>query len=156
MGDSTLIVKALTERGLLPDLNAALSPAQRAEDLALRALLEEKLYFYGMRERWIDNYYAQREHILWALPWAVRVLVGALIYRTTLKTLHGQGTGRYTGPEILAFKREIWEAVNGLMVASKAKSRSTGEPFWVLGGESPTEADGTVFGFIVSVLICTA
>lgn len=46
LGDSTLIFKQLIEWGQLPDLNAKLSPASKATDLALRALLEDKLYFY--------------------------------------------------------------------------------------------------------------
>jgi hypothetical protein len=46
LGDSALIVKALCEGGVLADLNARLSKAERAHDLALRALLEEKLSFY--------------------------------------------------------------------------------------------------------------
>ncbi len=44
--DSTLIVGKLEEDGLLDDLNAKLSPTEEAHDLAIRALLEEKLYFY--------------------------------------------------------------------------------------------------------------
>lgn len=96
-----------------------------------------------------------RDHILSALPWAVRVLVGLLIYRSSTKTLHGQGTGRYTADEIASFRREIWETINGLLVSSEARAASDG-PFWALGGEQPTEMDAALFGFIVSVLICTA
>lgn len=46
LGDSTLIVNALCENGELSDLNARLSKVERAHDLALRALLEDKLSFY--------------------------------------------------------------------------------------------------------------
>lgn len=46
MGDSGLITRHLVERGMLPDLNARLSPRQRELDLATRALLEDKLFFY--------------------------------------------------------------------------------------------------------------
>lgn len=101
------------------------------------------------------NYYTMRDHILSALPWPMRILVGNLIYRGAIKTLNGQGTGRYTADEIRAFRQEIWESINGLLVSSEARVASGG-PFWVLGGEEPTEADATLFGFIVSVLICTA
>lgn len=108
-----------------------------------------------------------RDHILWSLPYPMRVLVGLLIYRNTTNTLHGQGTGRHTAEEIAAFRAEIWETLAGLLAASRTKqaggsTRSTrskkadDEPFWALGGEEPTEADTVLFGFIVSVLICTA
>lgn len=45
MGDSTLITRKLIEMGELEDLNGSLSPVQKAQDLMLRALLEQKIYF---------------------------------------------------------------------------------------------------------------
>jgi len=49
LADSTLIIKRLTADGTLADINASLSPEGRARDLALRALFEDKLYFYSVR-----------------------------------------------------------------------------------------------------------
>lgn len=46
LGDSGIIIRALTEQGVVPDLNAPLSAGERAHDVGLRALLEDKLYFY--------------------------------------------------------------------------------------------------------------
>ena len=46
ISDTTLIFRQLVESGDQPDVNASLTPAQKAQDLAVRALLEEKLYFY--------------------------------------------------------------------------------------------------------------
>lgn len=43
--DSTIITSQFIREGLLEDLNQYLSPVQRTQDLALRALLEDKLYF---------------------------------------------------------------------------------------------------------------
>ncbi|KAL4975682.1 hypothetical protein BDW66DRAFT_167017 [Aspergillus desertorum] len=156
IGDSTLIIKHLIERGVLRDLNAGLSRPERASDLAVRALLEDKAYFYNTRERWIENYYTMRDHVLSSVPYPVRIVVGLLIYRSTVKTLHGQGTGRYSADEIQSLHEETWGAVNDLLVASKSKAQNRDGPFWVLGGEKPTEADATVFGFVVSALICEA
>ena len=48
LGDSTLIIKRLVQRGVLPDLNGRLEAAEWALDLSLRALLQEKLYFNGV------------------------------------------------------------------------------------------------------------
>lgn len=50
MGDSGLITRHLIESGVLPDLNAKLSPQQRELDLATRALLEDKLFFYHVSQ----------------------------------------------------------------------------------------------------------
>lgn len=46
ISDSTLIAKTLIESGYLEDLNCRLSPVEKAQDLSLKALLEDKLYFY--------------------------------------------------------------------------------------------------------------
>lgn len=46
LADSTLIVQRLVEDGVSDDLNAKLSPTEKALDLAVRALLEDKLSFY--------------------------------------------------------------------------------------------------------------
>ena len=45
-GDSTLISQNLVQEGWMNDLNAKLSPVEKVQDKALRALLEDKLYFY--------------------------------------------------------------------------------------------------------------
>jgi hypothetical protein len=50
LGDSAVITKTLTERGLAEDLNTKLhlSGTKKLQDMGLRALLEDKLYFYGV------------------------------------------------------------------------------------------------------------
>ncbi|RYP51035.1 hypothetical protein DL768_003535 [Monosporascus sp. mg162] len=167
LSDSTLIIKALSGWGVVPDLNAVLGPEDRAKGLALRALLEEKLELEASLspagktwERWMQNYYVMRDHVLRDASYPVRVIVGLLIYRKTTATLHGQGTGRFAPEEIAMFRLEIWEAFSDLLRASKEKMRKIAgedrDPFWVLCGDDPTEADCVLFGFIVSVLICKA
>lgn len=51
LGDSTLIIQRLVSTGHLPELNGGLSEEQKLNDLAIRALLEDKLYFYQVRSR---------------------------------------------------------------------------------------------------------
>jgi glutathione S-transferase len=51
VADSTLIIKRLVQDGTVEDLNDELSPENRAYDIALRALLEDKLYFYHVSFR---------------------------------------------------------------------------------------------------------
>ncbi|KAI1118194.1 hypothetical protein F5Y14DRAFT_255659 [Nemania sp. NC0429] len=165
LADSTLIVAALCADGVLSDLAAPLSKVERAHDLALRALLEDKLSFYHAWERWMQNFYTMRDHVLWPISWPLRVLVGAIIHRNMVATLHGQGTGRFDADEIAAFRREIWSSFADLLLESRAKQARTadddddddeGRPFWVLGHPEPTDADATLFGFIVSTLLATA
>ncbi|KAH7041420.1 uncharacterized protein B0I36DRAFT_345027 [Microdochium trichocladiopsis] len=158
--DSSLIIADLMDAGLLPALNDDLDAVQRSHDLALRAMLEDKLYFYHTRERWIENYYTMRDYALWSAPYPVRVVVGLMVYRKTNAMLHGQGTGRFSADEIAKFKLGIWTSINDLLVESRsggsAGAANDREPFWALGGERPTEADCTLFGFVVSVMTSTA
>ncbi|KAL8676075.1 MAG: hypothetical protein Q9186_007370 [Xanthomendoza sp. 1 TL-2023] len=158
VSDTTLISERLVDEGLAEDLNGKLSPVEKAQDAAVRALLEEKLYFYQTYERWEQNYYTMRDKALAALPLPVKVLVGQLGYRKMNGTLYGQGTGRLTPEEITKFKTEAWENVNALLTASSRK-RGTGTQdgmFFLLGGSKPTEADTTLFGFVASGLVCAA
>jgi hypothetical protein len=49
LSDTSLIIANFTDEGLFEDLNAKLSPADKAHDLAIRSLLEDKLSFYQVR-----------------------------------------------------------------------------------------------------------
>ncbi len=60
--DSTLITDKLVEEGLLEDLNSKLSPTARAHDAGLRALLEEKLYFFQVSFLWSMLLYIYRHN----------------------------------------------------------------------------------------------
>ncbi|KAF2637571.1 hypothetical protein P280DRAFT_458121 [Massarina eburnea CBS 473.64] len=155
LADSTLILKSLVKSELIKDVNAALSPAQRGIDLAIRGLLEEKLYFLQAHERWIVNYESMRDHILAAVPLPQRLTVGEHVKANIANKLDLQGTGRFTYPEIREAIRDIWDGLSGLLEAAKANA-GEGEVFWVLGGLEPSEADATVFGFAVSVLVVEA
>lgn len=97
-----------------------------------------------------------RDHVLSSIPYPIRVVVGFMISRNTMQMLNGQGTGRYSSDEIRAFRQEIWDNINELLISSRTTAVDDAKPFWVLGGDNPTEADCTLFGFIVSVLLCTA
>lgn len=150
MGDSTFIIRRFIESGTATDLNHKLYPAQRAHDAAIRALMEDKMYFYTLREKWWDNYLSMRHYALGFMPWPFEVLVGLIAYRNISATLYGQGTGRFTHDEVSTLKLEVWENVSALLTDVRKKRG----PFWVLGGKEPTEADATLFGFIASALVC--
>ena len=49
VSDTTLISEKLVADGLAEDLNGKITAAEKAQDLAVRALLEDKLYFYQVR-----------------------------------------------------------------------------------------------------------
>ncbi|KAL1594331.1 hypothetical protein SLS60_010090 [Paraconiothyrium brasiliense] len=155
LSDSTLILKTLCERDIVKDVNAGLEGGETGQDLAVRALLEDKLYFLQGRERWVQNYYTMRDHALWSIPYPMRVLIGLLAYRANVNRLYGQGAGRFSDAETRALIEDVWSGVSRLLEDSRRKA-GDGECFWVLGGQEPTEADATVFGFVVSNLVCDA
>lgn len=187
IGDSTLIVKRLVEKEHLEDLCEGRRKAVvKAQDLAMKALLEDRLYFYSVsfatltsedilrwlnkfdsclpsvvqtREKWLDNYYVQRDYALWSMPFPLRVVIGLLVHRKISGMLQTQGTGRYSADEVRGFRVEVWEAFDDLLgesiqkVAARKKTDGAKEPFWCLGGEGPTEADTCLYGFIVSAMV---
>ncbi|KAI4272226.1 MAG: hypothetical protein LQ337_005450 [Flavoplaca oasis] len=158
VSDTAMISEKLVDDGLAEDMNGKLTPVEKATDAAVRALLEEKLYFYQIYERWEHNYYTMRDKALSALPFPLKVLVGQIFYRKMSSTLYGQGTGRLSAPEITKLKTEVWSHIDALLTASSRK-RGSGAPegmFFVLGGSRPTEADTSLFGFVVSGLVCDA
>lgn len=69
---------------------------------------------------------------------------------------------RYSAEEIASFRQQIWESVDALLAASKRKKKTETDAgdndkatFWVLGGNTPSEADPVGFGFIAAALVCT-
>lgn len=156
LGDSTFIIRHLASDDVITDLNAALMPVQRAQDLAIRALMEDKVYFYNGKEKWCDNYTTMRDGVLGLIPWPVRLLVGYLARRKNINMLYGQGTLRFSDEEIATLKEEVWESVDALLVEARKSKAGSKEPFWVLGGEEPTEVDATMYGFVVGGLVCDA
>lgn len=96
-----------------------------------------------------------RSKILASVPWPIQVILGYIIYNKNVRNLQGQGTGGFSAEEIATFRQEIWESINGLISAARAHHHREG-PFWVWGGDAPTEADTVLFGFVVSGLVCGA
>ncbi|KAJ9647370.1 hypothetical protein H2199_002359 [Coniosporium tulheliwenetii] len=47
IGDSAMIAQYLAGRGLIHDLDANLGASSKAQDLAIRALVEDRLYFFN-------------------------------------------------------------------------------------------------------------
>ena len=156
LGDSALITEKLVDDGTIADLNAKLSPVEKAHDAGLRALLEDKFYFYEVghfvvvfllsghvilpflkfwipnflfsqeHEKWFGNYYTMRDHVLCNVPYPLRIVLGLLSYRKEGQTLHGQGTGRFSVEELKAFSHSVWENVNALLVAARKRKTDDG------------------------------
>lgn len=82
---------------------------------------------------------------LHTIPYLPRLLIGQIAYGKVMRTLHGQGTGRYSPAEIAALKLETWTALDALV-----------ENGWVLGRKGPTDVDACLFGFLAASLTALA
>lgn len=111
-----------------------------------------------MRECWMDNYYSQRDQALGAIPYPIRIFVGQRVYGIVTRTLHGQGCGRLSSEEVDGFRREIWNSFEDMLepVARQHEQQPGNEPFWLLDGEGPTEADVTLFSFVAGIMAGSA
>ncbi|KAI9789323.1 MAG: hypothetical protein M1816_006212 [Peltula sp. TS41687] len=163
MGDSTLIAQRLIVMGEVDDLNSVLSPSQKAQDLMVRTLVEEKLYWIMLHERFLQgqNFYRFRdEGPLSSIPYAVRLVVGGIVGRGVAKALQAQGTGRHTVEELDQMSEEAWAALNDLCTAHTTSTLDDGQVAatskrmpWIFGGQDPTEADASLYGLLVAVFV---
>ena len=91
------------------------------------------------------------------VPAIVRGLTGFFVSTYCRIMLYLQGTGRHSAEDIKRLKGEALETLGSYAAAADEKYRQTGpsgddfEPFWILGGNAPTEADFTLFGFLATV-----
>jgi glutathione S-transferase len=102
LSDSSAIVEHLSrERGV--DLDAGLSPRERAVGHAVRRMLEEHTYFLGLWERWVSEagYAHTARDYFRHLPGPARALLAPVLRRRMRRYLHGQGLGRHA-PERIA------------------------------------------------------
>jgi len=142
IGDSTLILERLKEtRGI--DLDAHLSPRERAQSHALQRMLEERLYTILVYSRWIEptNWEKIRKLFFGNMPLPLRLIVPRKAHKGTVEKLHSQGIGRHKRDEIYAFGAKDLDALSEVL---------GDKPF--VFGDKPSLADATAFAFVVSII----
>jgi glutathione S-transferase len=143
--DSSAIIDYL-ERTRGKPLDAALTPKQRAIATAIKAMLEEQLYFVVLHQRWKqDHNWALYKPVFVELagklgvPSFLRNLVVGQIRKQMVASLHGQGIGRHTPDEAIALGIAILDSVSELCEG----------PFFF--GDQPSTIDATVYAFVASI-----
>ncbi|UJR78336.1 Glutathione S-transferase [Sandaracinus amylolyticus] len=142
IGDSQLVIDELVR--LHGDtLDAHLDARQRAIGHAVRRMLEEGTYFTTLYLRWIDDegFRVLRPAFGAIFPAALRPLLFPMIRNQIRKSLRGQGTGRHTKDEIVAFAKRDIDALSGIL----------GESEYLLG-DRPSSYDATVYAFCEGML----
>jgi hypothetical protein len=85
--------------------------------------------------------------------WGPRHIAAFLVCRLAGVILYFQGTGRHTPDEVKQMRREAIGVLVDLAEAAYAKTeKSSKDPFWIIGGKEPTEADFTLFGYLSGML----
>lgn len=138
IGDSGLVIAHLRQsRGVDPD--SWLTPAQRAVGRAVEAMLEDRLYFAALHERWMDPalWPIVRAGLFAGLPDEI----AETIRSQQRDRLMGHGIGAHAPAEIHAIAEADIDALSDIL----------GErPF--LFGDRPASADCTAFAFMHGLL----
>jgi glutathione S-transferase len=146
IADSSAIIEHL-ERTRGKPLDAFLSPEQVAIATAVKAMLEEQLYFVVAYQRWQEDrgweVYKPTFRELGAqlgIPAFLFGIVLPQVRRQTVASLRGQGMGRHTPDEVTAIGKRILTSISTLCVG----------PYFF--GKQPCTLDATVYAFVQSIL----
>jgi len=143
IGDSELIRFEL-ERRTGHDFDAGLSDEQKSVSHAMARMVEERLYWAIVHSRWMDgrNFGVIRESFFASMPPIVRNIIPIVARRQVKGYLHGQGLGRHTTEEVMAF---------GVMDI-EALAVQLGQKPWMMG-DHPTSLDATVWSHLANITI---
>lgn len=141
IGDSSFIIAYLIER-FDKDPDAALSPAQRGQAVAIQRLVEENLYWAMVYDRWVreGNWPILKGSVLGQIPAPVRTLIAPMARRGVKKQLNGHGLGLHSEASIAAIAGRDIDALAGML----------GTQDWFFGSE-PTSTDAVVFSLLANI-----
>ncbi|KAJ1545604.1 hypothetical protein HK096_006201 [Nowakowskiella sp. JEL0078] len=145
IADSHFIIKTLTSRGDLKDIDFSLTPQQRAESRAFCVWTEELLYPAVVNTRWArdDNFAQIQQSIMLPVPFFLRWFVFFILRRNVVNALWTAGVGRHTNEEVNSLMQEWVDAICGKLEAGGK---------WMLGTKNPSSVDVTVWAFIINAL----
>jgi glutathione S-transferase len=141
LSDSSIIIETLArEHGI--DLDAALTPRQRAESVLLQRTFEEHLYFLVLYERWCDDagWRVVSKDYFATIPAPVRIALTPIIRRQVKRDARGQGLARLNDAERLARGRRDLEAIATFL----------GDQEFFFG--RPSTIDAVAHGFLANCL----
>jgi glutathione S-transferase len=138
ISDSTMIRLHIEQRHNI-DFDQGLTPQERALAWAIDKLCDDHLYWLMVHTRWIDgsNFERGPARFFKAVPVPIRPVVKWAVRRKIRRTLHAQGTGRYTQAERALLAGRAFESISAIL----------GERPYLMG-EKPCGADATVFAFV--------
>ena len=141
--DSTLCIDYLKHKHDI-DFDRHLTLEQKAQSHALKALLEDRLYFAALYSRWADNrYWPQfRDSLFGKLPFPVRKVLPQVIQQKMKRDLQGQGTAKHSPEQVYAFAGQDVAVLSALL---------GDKPYFF--GDEPSEIDASAFGLIAQLTL---
>jgi glutathione S-transferase len=154
IADSSFIISHIQQTDPRALTDQHLSPLQRAQAEAVKALIENQLYFVGFYLRWcIDESFARYRPLLLdyarrSVPAWQRPLVPFLfplllphVRRQRVRQVREQGMGRHSTEEVLTIGRTGLQAIATLIGSQE-----------YLFGDVPCTVDASVFGQLHTLL----
>lgn len=143
--DSTFIIQYLVSSGTSRDLDAPLTPRQKADSRAWQVYVEEFLYDCIVYTRWMDakNYAVTVEENFGAMSWPIRRLLAFYFRRLVGNTMWTKGIGRHSPKEIEQLIREAMKNVE-VLVGDGSQ--------YIFGTDEPAVLDVVICGFCLNSL----
>ncbi|KZT22102.1 hypothetical protein NEOLEDRAFT_1138443 [Neolentinus lepideus HHB14362 ss-1] len=143
--DSHFIIRHLKATGVTKDLDADLTPAQKADSRAWQAWLEEIVYNCMVYERWIDDagYVESAKEFQDQAPWPLGSLLAWYFRRRIRNALYYAGIGRHSIDEVHTLEKEFVDALDAKFADGREYFHET---------SSPTEIDIFLYAFITQGL----
>ena len=141
IADSTFITEHLkNSRGI--DLDAGLTPSEKAVSWAMRVMLEERTYWTLVHSRWFDeqNWQVIRRAFFGGVPRLIRKIIENKARETIRRNMIGHGIGRHTTAEIESLGVADIDALAAFLAD---------KPFMM--GSQVTLLDATAFGLLANV-----
>jgi glutathione S-transferase len=142
IADSSLILQYLTQK-YGNDLDAHLTPVQRAQLLSIQTLFEEHFYWSAVYSRWMDpvNWPQVRQAFFGKLPPVIKSIIPIIAHRQIAQYLNGHGMGRHSAAEIYAFGQQDIQAFAALL----------GDQDYFMGAQ-PSTLDAIAYSFLANIL----
>ena len=145
IADSDLIIRYLIQKHG-DQLEASLSPSQKAISIAMQRLLEDHLFWITMYTRWQysdKNWQINKKAIFHSFPPLIRDVVASVYRFFVRRQIHRHGLGRHSSEEIFQLGRADLDALSDFLA---------NKPYFM--GDKPTNLDASAFGILINTLAC--
>lgn len=139
--DSSLIIQHLEQKYSI-NLDAHLSDEERAVSHAFQRMMEERLYWAIVHNRWLGkNWPRLKQEVFSVLPPIIRDIVPVLVQNQLRRDMKGHGIGRHSEDTIYAF---AFQDIDALAAYLADKS------FFM--GDKLSNVDAVLFGFLCCII----